>query len=313
MDARASRSAVRNEDDQLVRQFLDALWLEDGLGEKTRAAYGSDLRQLAHWLSARPASPLLRQASREDLLGWISAAFVEGRKNATAARRLSGMRRFYRYLLREKLITEDPTLRIESPRLSRRLPESLSEADVEALLNEPLGDQVQDQRLELRDRAMLEIIYGCGLRVSELVTLRVDQVNLRQGVVRVTGKGDKDRLVPLGEEAVDWLLRYMNEARGELLRGRVSDDLFPGNRGTAMTRQAFWYRVRHYAARADIRKKLSPHTLRHAFATHLLNHGADLRVVQMLLGHADLSTTQIYTHVARQRLQELHQSHHPRG
>ena len=294
MASRTDKKPVREEDERLLQGFLDALWLEDGLGEKTRAAYGSDLRKLSLWLAERPASPLLQEAARGDLLGWISAAFVEGRKNATAARRLSGLRRFYRYLLREKLIAEDPTLRIESPRLSRRLPDSLSEGDVEALLDEPLGDQTQDERLELRDRAMLEILYGCGLRVSELVSLRVDQVNLRQGVVRVTGKGDKERLVPLGEEAVDWLLRYMNEARGDLLRGKVSDDLFPGNRGTAMTRQAFWYRIRHYAQRAGIRKKLSPHTLRHAFATHLLNHGADLRVVQMLLGHADPVS---YTHL----------------
>ena len=313
MGSGKGKQSIRDEDERLIQRFLDAIWLEDGLGEKTRAAYGSDLCKLSQWLSARPHQPVLQQAARDDLLGWISAAFVEGRKNATAARRLSGLRRFYRYLLREQLIREDPTLRIESPRLSRRLPDSLSEGDVEALLDEPLGDRLQDERLELRDRAMMEILYGCGLRVSELVSLRVDQVNLRQGVVRVTGKGDKERLVPLGEEAVDWLLRYMNEARGELLRGKASDDLFPGNRGTAMTRQAFWYRVRHYAERAGIRKKLSPHTLRHAFATHLLNHGADLRVVQMLLGHADLSTTQIYTHVARQRLQDLHQSHHPRG
>lgn len=307
------RKPLRAEDEHLIQRFLDALWLEDGLGEKTRSAYGSDLRQLSAWLAERPAAPLLAAAHRQHLLDWISSAFVQGRKNATAARRLSGLRRFYRYLLREQLVAEDPTLRIESPHLARRLPDTLSEADVEALLNDPLGDQVQDDRLELRDRAMLEILYGCGLRVSELVSLRVDQVNLRQGVIRVTGKGDKERLVPMGEEAVDWLLRYMNQARGELLRGKVSDDLFPGNRGTAMSRQAFWYRIRHYAGRAGIRKKLSPHTLRHAFATHLLNHGADLRVVQMLLGHADLSTTQIYTHVARQRLQDLHHTHHPRG
>ncbi len=207
------------------------------------------------------------------------------------------------------MIAEDPTLRIDSPRLPRRLPDTLSEEDVERLLAEP--DTAIP--LELRDRAMLEILYGCGLRVSELVGLRIDQVNLRQGVVRITGKGDKERLVPLGEEAVDWLLRYVKEARAELLRGKPSDALFPGNRAAAMTRQAFWYRIRHYAVRAGIRKHLSPHTLRHAFATHLLNHGADLRVVQMLLGHADLSTTQIYTHVARQRLQSLHQAHHPRG
>lgn len=308
-----TETSLRDADERLIQRFLDALWLEDGLGEKTRAAYGSDLRQLSRWLAGRPGAPALDQADRQHLLDWISAAFAQGHKNSTAARRLSGLRRFYRYLLREQLISEDPTLRIESPRLPRRLPDTLSEADVEALLDEPLGDQVQDERLELRDRAMLEILYGCGLRVSELVSLRVDQVNLRQGVIRITGKGDKERLVPLGEEAVDWLLRYMKEARPALLRGRVSDDLFPGNRGSAMSRQAFWYRIRHYATRAGITKKLSPHTLRHAFATHLLNHGADLRVVQMLLGHSDLSTTQIYTHVARQRLQELHLTHHPRG
>ncbi len=308
-----TEKSLRTTDERLIQRFLDALWLEDGLGEKTRAAYGSDLRQLSRWLVGRPDAPRLDQADRQHLLDWISAAFAQGHKNATAARRLSGLRRFYRYLLREQLIGEDPTLRIESPRLARRLPDTLSEADVEALLDEPLGVQVQDERLELRDRAMLEILYGCGLRVTELVSLRVDQVNLRQGVIRVSGKGDKERLVPMGEEAMDWLLRYMKEARPGLLRGRVSDDLFPGNRGSAMSRQAFWYRIRHYAQRAGIPKKLSPHTLRHAFATHLLNHGADLRVVQMLLGHSDLSTTQIYTHVARQRLQELHHAHHPRG
>lgn len=313
MAERGRRQALREDDERLIQRFLDALWLEDGLGEKTRSAYGSDLGQLSRWLVERPSAPALDGVSRQHLLDWISSAFVQGRKNATAARRLSGLRRFYRYLLREQLISEDPTLRIESPRLARRLPDTLTEADVEALLNEPLNEKVQDERLELRDRAMLEILYGCGLRVSELVSLRVDQVNLRQGVIRVTGKGDKERLVPMGEEAIDWLLRYMNEARGDLLRGKVSDDLFPGNRGSAMSRQAFWYRIRHYAGRAGISKKLSPHTLRHAFATHLLNHGADLRVVQMLLGHADLSTTQIYTHVARQRLQDLHQTHHPRG
>jgi integrase/recombinase XerD len=180
---------------------------------------------------------------------------------------------------------------------------------VDALLTEP----DPEEPIELRDRAMLEILYGCGLRVSELTGLAVDQVNLRQGVVRISGKGGKERLVPLGEEAVDWLVRYMKEARGELLKGKSSNALFPGNRATAMTRQTFWHRIKHYSVRAGIRKHISPHTLRHAFATHLLNHGADLRVVQMLLGHSDLSTTQIYTHVARQRLQDLHQAHHPRG
>lgn len=302
-------SDLRPGDGDLIVRFLDTLWLEDGLGEKTRQAYRSDLIQLSRWLRSRPGDMLLKEVTRGDLLAWISRGMAEGRKASTAARRLSGLRRFYRYLLREGAIAEDPTLRIDSPRLPRRLPDTLSEEDVETLLREPDPGLA----LELRDRAMLEILYACGLRVSELVSLRVDQVNLRQGVVRVVGKGNRERLVPLGEEAVDWLLRYLREGRGEMLRGRASDALFPGSRPEAMSRQAFWYRIRHYAARAGIQRKLSPHTLRHAFATHLLNHGADLRVVQMLLGHSDLSTTQIYTHVARQRLQSLHQSHHPRG
>lgn len=297
------------QDEALVRRFVEALWLEEGLGRETRSAYRSDLVQLARWLGKRPVKLALDQAARTDILGWISQGLADGRKTSTAARRLSGLRRFYRYLLREGLIQEDPTLRIDSPKLPRRLPDSLSEDDVESLLREP----DPERPIELRDRAMLEILYGCGLRVSELVALRVDQVNLRQGVVRIVGKGNKERLIPLGEEAVDWLVRYMREGRFELLRGKASDALFPGNRPEAMTRQTFWYRVKHYAGRCGINKHLSPHTLRHAFATHLLNHGADLRVVQMLLGHSDLSTTQIYTHVARQRLQSLHQAHHPRG
>lgn len=303
------RHEVRPEDDALIGRFVDALWLEDGLGEKTRQAYAGDLRRLSAWLQGQPGQPRLAAVRRIDLLAWMSRGLADGVKSSTAARRLSGLRRFYRFLLREGLIAEDPTLRIDSPRLPRRLPDSLTEEEVESLLAEPDPTVA----IELRDKAMLEILYGCGLRVSELTGLRVDQVNLRQGVVRITGKGDKERLVPLGEEAVDWLLQYMKEARPELLRGQASDALFPGNRAVAMTRQAFWYRIKHYAIRTGIRKHLSPHTLRHAFATHLLNHGADLRVVQMLLGHSDLSTTQIYTHVARQRLQALHQAHHPRG
>ncbi len=299
----------RSDDEQLIARFGDAIWLEDGLGEKTRQAYASDLHRLAQWLEQQAGSPTLRAARRTDLLAWMSRGLSEGLKTSTAARRLSGIRRFYRYLLREGLIAEDPTLRIDSPRLPRRLPDTLTEEDVDTLLTEP----DPEIPLELRDRAMLEILYGCGLRVSELTGLTVDQVNLRQGVVRIRGKGDKERLVPLGEEAVDWLSRYMKEGRGELLKGKSSDALFPGNRATPMTRQTFWHRIKHYSGRAGIRKHLSPHTLRHAFATHLLNHGADLRVVQMLLGHSDLSTTQIYTHVARQRLQDLHQVHHPRG
>jgi integrase/recombinase XerD len=308
-DKRRTRETVRAADATIVEQFSDAIWLEDGLGEKTRQAYRSDLERLAAWLTKQPGQPLLTEVNRSHLLGWISSGLAEGFKTSTAARRLSGLRRFYRYLLREKLIKEDPTLRIDSPRLPQKLPDSLSEDDVEQLLTEP----DPGVPIELRDKAMMEILYGCGLRVSELVALTVDEVNLRQGVIRIIGKGNKERLVPLGEEAVDWLIRYMRQGRAELLKGRPCDALFPGNRPTAMTRQTFWYRIRHYAQRAGIRKHLSPHTLRHAFATHLLNHGADLRVVQMLLGHSDLSTTQIYTHVARQRLQSLHQSHHPRG
>ncbi|MDO6441106.1 site-specific tyrosine recombinase XerD [Marinobacter sp. 2_MG-2023] len=300
---------MRPEDEAVIVRFVDAVWLEDGLGEKTRQAYCSDLQRLVVWLEGQPGQPLLTEVRRTDLLAWMANGLAQGIKTSTAARRLSGIRRFYRFLLRERLIAEDPTLRIDSPRLPRRLPDSLTEEEVDALLAEP----DPDLPIEQRDKAMLEILYGCGLRVSELTGLRVDQVNLRQGVIRVTGKGDKERLVPLGEEAVDWLELYMKEGRPELLKGRACDALFPGNRPTAMTRQTFWHRVRHYAIRTGIRKHLSPHTLRHAFATHLLNHGADLRVVQMLLGHSDLSTTQIYTHVARQRLQSLHQAHHPRG
>ncbi|WP_165856983.1 site-specific tyrosine recombinase XerD [Marinobacter sp. JSM 1782161] len=299
----------RVEDQGLLQRFDDALWLEFGLSERTRASYRGDLVRLSCWLEKQPGKPLLRDASRVNLLAWISEGMAAGTKASTAARRLSGLRRFFRFLLREGMISEDPTLRIDSPNQPRRLPDTLSEQDVDALLEEPDPAEA----IELRDRAMLEILYGCGLRVSELVNLTVDQVNLRQGVVRIIGKGNKERLVPMGEEALDWLTRYMREARGEVLRQRVADALFPGSRAQPMTRQTFWHRIKLYARRAGINKKLSPHTLRHAFATHLLNHGADLRVVQMLLGHADLSTTQIYTHVARQRLQELHGAHHPRG
>ncbi|SFM11826.1 site-specific tyrosine recombinase XerD [Marinobacter zhejiangensis] len=301
--------AIAQENTELITRFCDALWLEDGLGENTRSAYRSDLERFAGWLQDARSGRGLPAASRLDLLDWMSKGLAEGRAGSTAARRLSCLRRFYRYLLREGVISEDPTLRIDSPKLPKRLPDSLSEADVDSLLSEP----DVSEPIELRDKAMLEVLYGCGLRVSELVGLRVDQVNARQGVVRITGKGGKERLVPLGEEAVDWLLRYVRDARPVLLKGMVSDDLFPGRQARAMTRQTFWHRIKHYAARAGIHKHLSPHTLRHAFATHLLNHGADLRVVQMLLGHSDLSTTQIYTHVARQRLKSLHLEHHPRG
>ncbi|MED5606899.1 MULTISPECIES: site-specific tyrosine recombinase XerD [Pseudomonas] len=291
----------------LIDRFLDALWLEKGLSDNTRLAYGSDLALFNGWLGEQGVG--LERAGRELILDHLAWRLAQGYKARSTARFLSGVRGFYRYCLRENLIAEDPTLQVELPQLGKPLPKSLSEADVEALLAAP---ETEDP-LGLRDRAMLEVLYACGLRVSELVGLTLEQLNLRQGVVRVFGKGSKERLVPLGEEAILWIERYMRNARGDLLGGRPSDVLFPSLRGEQMTRQTFWHRIKHHARVAGIGKSLSPHTLRHAFATHLLNHGADLRVVQMLLGHSDLSTTQIYTHIARARLQELHAQHHPRG
>lgn len=308
MANRPSTREIDPADQQMIERFVDVLWLEQGLSERTRSSYQSDLQLFARWLRAQQKAAL-GSVQRGDVLQYLSAGMQRGDKATTASRRLSCLRRFYRFLLREGTISTDPTLQIDSPHLRRPLPKVLSEADVEALLNAP----DQGQPLGLRDKAMLEILYGCGLRVSELVQLSMNQLNLRQGVVRITGKGSKERLVPLGEEAIYWVERYIREGRPELLAGRWSDALFPGNRGIAMTRQAFWYRIKHHARQAQVQASLSPHTLRHAFATHLLNHGADLRAVQMLLGHADLSTTQIYTHVARQRLQEMHARHHPRG
>lgn len=291
----------------LIDRFVENLWLEKGLSNHTQAAYRNDLEQFNAWLTDR--SLALERIGRDvilDHLGWRLEAGYQAR---STARFLSGLRGFYRYLLRERVIAEDPTLQVDLPQLGRPLPKSLSEADVEALLQAP----DQDDPVGLRDRAMFEVLYACGLRVSELVGLTLEQVNLRQGVVRVVGKGSKERLVPLGEEAIAWLERYMREARSALLAGKPSGVLFPSLRGEQMTRQTFWHRIKHQAKVAGITSSLSPHTLRHAFATHLLNHGADLRVVQLLLGHSDLSTTQIYTHVARARLQALHAQHHPRG
>ncbi|KPW82814.1 MULTISPECIES: site-specific tyrosine recombinase XerD [Pseudomonas] len=294
-------------DHPLIDQFLDALWLEKGLSDNTRDSYRSDLALFHGWLQERNVD--LISAGREVILDHLAWRVENAYKPRSTARFLSGARGFYRYLLREKLISVDPTLQIDMPQLGKPLPKSLSEADVEALLaapdlSEPIGE---------RDRAMLEVLYACGLRVTELISLTLEQVNLRQGVLRVMGKGSKERLVPMGEESIVWVERYLRGARDELLGGKPSDVLFPSTRGDQMTRQTFWHRIKHQATVAGIGKSLSPHTLRHAFATHLLNHGADLRVVQMLLGHSDLSTTQIYTHVARARLQEMHARHHPRG
>ena len=291
----------------LIDRFLQALWLEKGLSANTRSAYRSDLMHFHGWLHERGIE--LAAVSREALADHLAWRLGQSYHARSTARLLSGLRGFYRFLLREGVIAEDPTLLVEQPRLGRSLPQSLSEADVGALLAAP----DLEEPLGLRDRAMLEVLYACGLRVTELVSLTLEQLNVRQGVVRVFGKGSKERLVPLGEEALHWLERYLREGRAELLVGRPSDALFPSRRGEQMTRQTFWHRIKLHARLAGIDKHLSPHTLRHAFATHLLNHGADLRSVQMLLGHSDLSTTQIYTHVARARLQELHARHHPRG
>ena len=291
----------------LVERFLESLWMEKGLSPHTIAAYRSDLAQYQNWLQERGVE--LHGSGREAILDHLAWRLSAGYQARSTARFLSGLRGFYRFLLREGLIEQDPTLQVELPQLGRSLPKSLSEADVEALLAAPdIGEPIG-----LRDRAMLEVLYACGLRVTELISLTLEQVNLRQGVLRVFGKGSKERLVPLGEEAMVWVARYVRDSRPLLLDGKPSDVLFPSLRGEQMTRQTFWYRIKHQARVAGISKSLSPHTLRHAFATHLLNHGANLRVVQMLLGHSDLSTTQIYTHVARARLQALHAAHHPRG
>jgi integrase/recombinase XerD len=286
----------------LLDAFADALWLEDGLSKNTLASYRRDLEQLAAFLRGKS----LEDVREADLFEFLSRR--KG-KSSSAARMLSSLKRFYGWCLRERRIKADPTLRIDPPRRTPRFPKSLSEADVEALLAAP----DVDTPLGMRDRTMFEVLYAAGLRVSELVNLKVFEVNLDAGVLRIMGKGSKERLVPLGEEAVDWVKRFVLDSRKEILGRKASDFLFVTGRGDRMTRQAFWQNIKRYGARAVPGKLLSPHVLRHAFATHLINHGADLRVVQMLLGHADISTTQIYTHVARERMKLLHAKHHPRG
>jgi len=286
--------------------FCDALWLEEGLSKNTLASYRRDLLKVAVWLAQRQRD--LLRATHADLLEFLAQHAAQLKASSTS-RLLSSLRRFYQYALRQGLLQADPSLLIARPKLPRRLPKSLTEADVEALLQAP----DEQTALGLRDRAMLETLYATGLRVSELVNLKLAELSLDMGVVRVMGKGSKERLVPLGELALDSIQRYLNTARAALLDARQSDALFVTGRGGAMTRQMFWYLIKRYAVLGGVHKALSPHTLRHAFATHLLNHGADLRVVQMLLGHADISTTQIYTHIARERLQQLHAQHHPRG
>lgn len=295
-------------DGELIRRFVNALWVEEGLSENTQKAYCSDLSLFAAWLT-RTHKKTLCQVGASEIEGYLALKFRQKASERTSARLLSSLRKFYLFAAREGSVEKDPTVSIEAPRIGRPLPKTLTEKDVEALLEAPNTDEP----LGCRDRVMLEILYATGLRVSELVGLTLGQLNLRQGVVRVVGKGSKDRLVPIGEEAEDWMNRYLARARPAILRGRRSDDVFVTDRGSGMTRQAFWYIIKRYALLAGIRKPLSPHTLRHAFATHLLNHGADLRVVQLLLGHSDLSSTQIYTHVAQERLKDLHARCHPRG
>lgn len=288
----------------LIDLFLDAAWVEQGLSENTLAAYRSDLQIFATGLTKS-----LLEVISSDISLFLAERYKQGITSRSSARILSSLRRFYGYCMRENRISIDPTVLIESPRIGKPLPDSLSEQDVEALINAP---EISNP-LGFRDRTMLELLYATGLRVSELVLLKFEQLSFRQGVVRLFGKGNKERLVPVGEEAMMWLEQYVNNARLSLLSGRQCDYLFVTNRADCMTRQAFWHIIKKHAKKAGIHKELSPHTLRHAFATHLLNHGADLRVVQLLLGHSDLSTTQIYIHVAKERLKDLHTKHHPRG
>ena len=289
-----------------IDAFIDALWLEEGLSKNTLAAYRRDLSLFGQWLAKKGCA--IDSSSEADINGYFSARHSET-KSTTANRRLTVLRRYFRWALRERLITADPTLRLSAAKQPLRVPKTLTEAQVEALLATP----DEEAPLGLRDRAMLELIYASGLRVSELVSLKTFHLGMSEGVLRIMGKGGKERLVPFGMVARDWLNRYLAHSRPAILAGQQSEDLFVTSRGCGMTRVMFWMLVKKYARVADIQVPLSPHTLRHAFATHLLNHGADLRAVQMLLGHADISTTTIYTHVARERLKQLHAQHHPRG
>ncbi len=300
-----SKTVARTE--ELVDRFLDAIWMERGLSQNTLGAYRADLMTLGRSLGEMEKT--IDSADKADLLEFIAGRVEGGAKPRSTARQLSSFRRFFRYIMREGLRENDPTADIEMPRIGRSLPKTLSEDEVDALLSAPNTDEP----LGHRDRAMLELLYATGLRVSELINLKQSQVNFNQGVLRIVGKGDRERLIPLGDEAQRWLKDFIDGPRMEILLERQTDYLFPTRRGDRMTRQAFWHIIKRYAEKAGVRSKMSPHSLRHAFATHLLNRGADLRVVQLLLGHSDLSTTQIYTHVARERLKDLHGDHHPRG
>jgi integrase/recombinase XerD len=298
---------MKASDSPLIDEFCDALWLEDGLSRNTLDAYRRDLVQFTQWLEKAGKEAL--RADHGDVQGYLAYQYRKQIRASSAARLLSSLKRYFRWLQRQNRIAIDPTLNIDTPKLPRHLPKSLTEKDVESLLAAPNIETP----LGARDKAMLETLYASGLRVSELVTLKLPQVSQDMGVVRVLGKGSKERLVPLGEEALSSVRRYIAVSRPVLLAGKPGNDLFVTARGSAMTRQSFWQIIKRYAAQAGLNASISPHVLRHAFATHLLNHGADLRVVQLLLGHSDITTTQIYTHVARERLKQLHATHHPRG
>ena len=292
--------------DRLIDGFIDNVWLEKGLSQNTLNAYRQDLSNFSNWLNP----VYLEKANKINLLDYLAYRLKQGYSSRSTARSLSSLRAFYAYLLSKSLIIENPTSKIQSPKLGHSLPKVLSEEDVEKLINAPNTKEP----IGLRDRAMLELLYACGLRISELINLDVLNLNIRQGVAKVLGKGGKERLVPIGDQALDWISNYLTYGREKLITdNKKSPYLFLSNRGTGMTRQAFWYRIKLYANKSGVDRSLSPHTLRHAFATHLLNHGADLRTVQLLLGHTSLSTTQIYTEVARHRMKELHREHHPRG
>ena len=301
---------MRSERDAtLISRFLRQLWLEKGLSKNTIRSYEYDLRNLSNWLRSQKTQGL-DLVDKKIILGYLSYLLEKGISSRSASRRLSCVKSFYKFLFDEHLIDKDPAEKVENPKLGRSLPNIISEKDVEALLLSPDTGTA----LGMRDKTMLELIYACGLRVSEIIGVSVYQVNLRQGALITMGKGSKERMIPIGDIALSWLNNYLDEARPKLLKHNLREDiLFPSRNGLPMTRQTFWHRVKLYATKAGIKQKLSPHTLRHAFATHLVNRGADLRVVQLLLGHSDLSTTQIYTHVATERLKKFHETHHPRG
>ncbi|PSU31911.1 site-specific tyrosine recombinase XerD [Photobacterium lutimaris] len=295
-------------DEVIIERFLDAMWMERGLSENTLISYRNDLKKLENWLDEQGLA--LERVSSDELQRYQQWLFDADYKQTSRARMVSAIRRLFQYLNREKMRDDDPSAMLVSPKLPKRLPKDITEEQVGALLSAP----DPNDPIELRDKAMLELLYATGLRVTELVSLTMENVSLRQGVVRVIGKGNKERLVPMGEDAIDWIEQFLQSGRPQLLGEKSSDVVFPSKRAKQMTRQTFWHRIKHYAVKAGIdAETLSPHVMRHAFATHLLNYGADLRVVQMLLGHSDLSTTQIYTHVATERLKQLHGAHHPRA